>query len=98
LVDADFTTESEFNVSKRKRRKFEPDFKAEAVRLVLEDGRSINGVAKELGLYPATLGDWVRQAKIDRGNGPAEALTTDDREELRRLRKENRELKTEREI
>ncbi len=85
-------------MSKRKRRNFEPEFKAEAVRLVLEEGRSVSGVAKDPDVYPSSLGDWVKQAKADQGKGPPGALTTEEREELRRLRKENRQLKTEREI
>ena len=85
-------------MSKRKRRSFEPEFKVEAVRLVLEEGRSVNGVAKDLGIYPSSLGDWVKQAKVDQRKGPPDALTSEERDELRRLRKENRELKTEREI
>ena len=97
-MDADLTTESESNVSKRKRRNFEPEFKAEAVRLVVEEGRSVNGVAKDLGIYPSSLGDWVKQAKIDQSKGPPGALTSEEREELRQLRKEVKVLKTEREI
>lgn len=85
-------------MSKKKRRKFEPEFKAEAVRLVLEEGRTVNDVAKSLGIYGSSLGDWVKQAKIDRGNGPAGAPTTAELEEIRRLRKEVRELRMEREI
>jgi transposase-like protein len=85
-------------VSRRNRRKFEPDFKAEAVRLVLEEGRTINAVAKSLDIYPSSLSDWVRQAEIDRGKGPPGALKSEELDELRRLRKENRELKMEREI
>ncbi len=85
-------------MSKKKRRTFEPEFKAEAVRLVIEKGRSVNGVAKELGIYSSSLSDWVKQAKVDRGDGPPDALTTDEREELARLRRENKQLKTERDI
>ena len=85
-------------MSKKKRRKFEPEFKAEAVRLVLEEGRTVNDVAKRLGIYGSSLGDWVKQAKIDRGNGPVGAPTTAELEEIRRLRREVRELRMEREI
>ena len=85
-------------MSKRQRRQFDPDFKAEAVRLVVEEGRSVNSVANSLGIYAASLGKWVQQAQADQGKGPAGALTTSELEELRRLRKENRELKMEREI
>ena len=83
---------------KQKRRKFEPEFKTEAVRLVLEERRTVSDVAKSLGIYGSTLGDWVKQAKADHGQGPPGVPTTTEVEELRRLRKENRELRTEREI
>ena len=83
---------------KQKRRKFEPEFKTEAVRLVLEERRTVNDVAKSLGIYGSTLGDWVKQAKADQGQGPLGVPTTTEIEELRRLRKENRELRMEREI
>ena len=85
-------------MSKRKRRNFEPEFKEEAVRLVLEEGRSVSSVAKSLDIYPSSLGDWVKQARTDRGDGGAEAMKTADLEEIRRLRKENRQLRMEREI
>lgn len=85
-------------MSKRKRRQFEPEFKEQAVRLVLEEGRSVSDVAKSLDIYPSSLGDWVKQARADRGDGGAETMNKADLEELRRLRKENRQLKMEREI
>ncbi len=97
-MDTEATRESESNASKKKRRVFEPEFKAEAVRLVLEEGRSVSSVAKSLDIYPSSLVDWVKQAKVDQGRGPAGALTSNELEELRRLRKENRQLKMEREI
>jgi transposase len=75
-----------------------PELKAEAVRLVLDEGRSINDVAENLGVYHSSLTAWVKQAKIDRGKGLTGGLMTEERDELRRLRKEVRELKMEREI
>jgi transposase len=85
-------------MAKRKRRSFTPEFKAEAVRLVLEEGMSIGQVARDLDLTPSSLGNWVRQAKVDAGKGPPGALTSEELDELRRLRKENRQLRTERDI
>jgi transposase len=82
----------------RARRKFTSEFRAEAVALVLEKGMSMNQVAKDLDLVPSALGRWVAQARIDRGNNPRGELTTTEKEELRRLRRENRILKEEREI
>lgn len=85
-------------MSKRKRRKFEPEFKADAVRLVLEEGRSVSDVAKSLGVYPSSLADWVKDARGARAAAGSETMDSGDLDELRRLRKENRQLKTEREI
>ena len=82
----------------RKRRKFTKEFKAEAVRLCKVGDRSIGQIAKELDLTETALRAWVKRADVDEGQGAAGALTTAEREELARLRKENRELRTERDI
>ncbi len=68
----------------------------EAVRLVRSGGKLIGEVAEDLGVSEQTLRNWVRQGDVDAGR--AEGLTTDEREELRRLRRENRRLAQEREI
>ncbi len=81
----------------RTRRTFTDEFKAGAVRLVLEEGKQLAEVARDLDLTPSALGVWVKQARADQSQG-ATGLTTEEREELRLLRKENRELKLEREI
>ena len=86
------------SAARRKRRSFSPEFKAEAARLVIDGGRCIPDVAKELDLTQSALRSWVIQARTDAGNGPPGALTTDEREELQRLRRETRQLKMEREI
>ena len=85
-------------MEKRKRRKFTDEFRAKAVQLVQSSNKTVAEVARDLDLTPSSLGNWVRQAEIDAGRGPAGALTTEEREELSRLRKENRVLKEEREI
>jgi transposase-like protein len=72
------------------RRKFDEDFKQGAVRLVRETGKPIAQVARELGVNEGTLGNWCGQDRRRRGEG---ALSEDEREELRRLRKENAELR-----
>jgi len=84
--------------TKRPRRSFTDEFKAGAVRLVIEEGKTIAQVARDLDLTESSLRNWVEQARADRGNGKPGVLTTEEREELRRLRKENRELRMEREI
>jgi transposase len=83
---------------KRTRRKFTDEFKRRAVDLVLKQGVSATQAARDLGIYESSLGNWVKQAKIDQGKGPPGALTSDELAELRQLRKENRILKEEREI
>src|SRR2546426_3380507 len=77
-------------MAKRKRRAFTEEFKAETVRLIRESGKSIGVVARDLGLTESAVRAWVRQAGIDAGQGPAGALTTEEREELGRLRRELR--------
>jgi len=82
---------------RRPRRRFDDDFKAQAVRLVLDEGKSVGSVARDLDLTESNLRLWVERARADRTHGKT-GLTTVEREELARLRKENRELRTEREI
>ena len=74
------------------------DFRADAVQLVEQSGKSLRQVASDLGLAPESLRRWALQARTDGGAGPAGALTTEEREELRRLRREVRTLQMEREI
>jgi transposase len=83
--------------SRRPRRQFDDDFKTQAVRLVLDEGKSIAATARDLDLTQSALRHWVERARADRTQGRT-GLTTSEREELARLRKENRELRTEREI
>lgn len=83
--------------ARRERRRFSEEFKAGAVRLVLDEGKTVGAVARELDLTPSALAEWVRRAEADRTKGKT-GLTTVEREELSRLRKENRELRLEREI
>src|SRR5262245_33288612 len=83
--------------ARRPRRQFDDDFNAQAVRLVLDDGKSIPSVARDLDLTESSLRKWVEHARADRTHGTT-GLTTAEREELGRLRKENRILGEEREI
>lgn len=82
---------------KRKRRKFTPEQKADAVRMVREVG-NVSKVARDLDLTETSLRAWVKQAEIDEGRGPEGALTSEEREELRRLRREVRILEMERDF
>lgn len=82
---------------RRARRRFSDDFKTQAVRLVLDEGKSMAAVARELDLVPTALREWVKHAEADRTKGRT-GLTTAEREELTRLRKEVRVLTEEREI
>jgi transposase len=82
----------------RVRRSFTDEFKAGAVRLVIDEGKSVGQAARELDLTESALRMWVERARADRGTGKPGALTTAEREELFRLRKENRILAEEREI
>jgi len=90
--------ETEQKRLKRSRRRFSDEFKAGAVGLVLKEGKSINRVAGELDLTPSSLSRWVEQARADQGKSQRGTLTSEEKEELTRLRKEVRELRLEREI
>ena len=81
----------------RARRKFTSEYKAGAVRLVLDENKTVGQVAHDLDLTVSALSRWVEQARADRSDGKT-GLTTAERLELSRLRKENRELRMERDI
>ena len=82
---------------RRTRRNFTDDYKAGAVRLVLNEGKTVAAAARYLGLTESAIRNWVEQARADRTQGRT-GLTTAEREELARLRKENRILQEVREI
>jgi transposase-like protein len=80
----------------RSRRSFTDEFKRDAVALVIDEGRRVIDVARVLGVGEGTLGNWVRQARVDRGERAG--LTTSERAELAELRKENARLRMERDL
>ncbi len=78
-----------------KRRKYDPEFKQGAVRLVLDTGRPIAEIAREIDIHPGTLGNWVDKAR--EAERP-EALSGSERDELVKLRREVHELRMQRDV
>ena len=78
------------------RRKYDPEFRDGAVRIVRETGTPIAQVARDLGIHPRTLGNWVDKDRADRGDW--EALSVDERARLHQLERENAELRMERDV
>ena len=83
---------------KRPRRSFTAEFKAGAIRLVLDEGKTIAQVARDLDLTESSVRNWVERARADRGKAKPGVLTTAEKEELAALRKEVRQLRLERDI
>jgi transposase len=81
---------------RRTRRQFTQEFKRDAVELVRTSGRPIAQIAQELGIYDSTLGNWVRQDRIDRGE--QEGLTSNERARLAELERETARLRMERDL
>ncbi len=80
----------------RTRPPYPPEFKAEAVKLARSSEKPLSELARDLGVSTETLRNWHKQQQTDAGK--RDGVTTDEREELRRLRKENKVLKEEREV
>jgi transposase-like protein len=87
-------TESEKPVSRRGR--YPKEFRRDAAALVIDQHRTLVDVAKELGIVEHTLGNWVRQERVDRGE--KEGLSSTDRGEIARLQRENKQLRLERDL
>ena len=77
------------------RRRFSDEFKEEVVKLVINGGRRASEVAQSHQLLGSQVSAWVRQARIDAGDNPRQALTSSEREELTRLRRRDREREAE---
>jgi len=82
---------------RRAKRQFTDEFKAGAVRLVLDEGKTVAQAARDLGLTASSLRVWVERARADRTGGKT-GLTTEERAEMAALRKEVRTLRMERDI
>lgn len=82
----------------RTRRKFTPEFKAEAVKLAQQAGASIHATAASLGLNDSLLRRWIRESEGGKPNSPASTEPSELAREVARLRKENARLKMERDI
>ncbi len=82
--------------TQRTRRKFSDEFKRDAVGIVRSSDKSIAEVARELGIYDSSLGNWVRQDQVNRGE--REGLSSDERARLGELERENARLRMEREL
>jgi transposase-like protein len=77
---------------REKRRRFSPEFKSEAARLVVDTSRPVAEVAREIGVHEGTLGNWVNKYRAEHvGDEPP--LTMPERARLRELERENRELR-----
>ena len=79
------------------RRSFTDEYKAHAVELVINDGRTIADVARNIGVHEMTLGKWVKKAR-DEGSNTDRPLNETEREELERLREDNKHLRMEAEF
>jgi transposase len=77
---------------RERRRKFSPEFKDEAVRMVIESSRAIAEVAREIQVNEGTLGNWVNKYRVEHADEEP-PLSVSDRARLRELERENRELR-----
>src|SRR5208283_2035341 len=80
----------------RRKGRYPKEFRRDAATLVIDQNRTIVDVARELGVVEQTLGNWVRQERVDRGE--REGMTSEDREEMARLRREVKRLTMERDL
>ena len=79
------------------RRQFSPQFKAEAVQMVIETGKPVAEVARDLGIHDGTLGNWVNAWRREHPE-PDQAISPVERARVKELEEENRRLKMERDF
>lgn len=82
--------------NKKQRRVFTPEYRVDAIKLWRESGETKDAIAERLGIHGTTLGNWIQQAEVN--DGKREGLTSDERERLRGLEKENKLLRMERDL
>jgi transposase len=80
----------------RRKGRYPKEFRRDAAALVIDQHRTVADVARELGVIEQTLGNWVRQERVDRGE--RDGLSTEEREEMARLRREVKRLTMERDL
>ena len=85
-------------MERRKRRDFTDQYKAEIVELVRTSRKAVTHLAKDLDLTPSSITSWVRQSKASIGANQEASISADEKAELLRLRRDNRELKMERDF
>jgi len=85
-------------MGKKKRPTYTREYKAEAVKLALSGDKSIGETARDIGISETALRRWIEQAQVDEANDPSGPLTTAERQELTRLRRELRQVKMERDF
>ena len=94
-TDGDREMRSEMSMAKRKRRKFTQEFKREVIELCKRGDRSFREISRDLDLTETAVRAWVKLYDIDAGEGPPGALTTAEKDELGRSRREVRQLREE---
>jgi transposase len=91
-------TQENVQMTQKPSRKFTAEQKADAVRIVVQSGKTVHQVAKEMGLTESALRRWVKQAQIDQQSDPQGRLTSSERKELNELRRDLKRVQLERDF